>query len=136
MSDTHTNVPSMLATELPTPVPTGEHEACPVTDVLQRVGDKWSVLVIALLGRHPYRYNELHRSIDGISQRMLTRTLRALEIDGLVDRVVFPTVPPTVEYSLTPLGITLLRPLSALADWAVEHSADIAAARQAHSARN
>ncbi|MFQ6230378.1 winged helix-turn-helix transcriptional regulator [Nocardia sp. NPDC002869] len=85
--------------------------------------------MIALLAERRYRYNELHRSIEGISQRMLTRTLRALEDDGLIDRVVYPTVPPAVEYGLTPLGETLLVPLSALADWAVDHAVDITAAR-------
>jgi DNA-binding HxlR family transcriptional regulator len=119
----------MVSSPLPSPVPADEYEACPVTDVLRRVGDKWSVLVIVLLGKRPYRFNELHRGIETISQRMLTRTLRGLETDGLVHREVFPTVPPSVEYSLTRLGETLLVPLSALADWAVEHRPEIATAR-------
>ncbi|MBB5079839.1 winged helix-turn-helix transcriptional regulator [Nonomuraea endophytica] len=93
------------------------------------MGDRWSLLLVAVLGQRPYRYNELHRSIEGISQRMLTRTLRGLEVDGLVRREVFPTVPPSVEYSLTPLGRTLLEPVSALADWAVRHEAEINASR-------
>ncbi|MGW5385628.1 winged helix-turn-helix transcriptional regulator [Nocardia sp. NPDC003963] len=121
MSSTHTDVPSIAAAELPVPVPVAEHQICPVSGLMSRIGDKWSLLVIALLARRRYRYNDLHRSIEGISQRMLTRTLRALEEDGLVDRVVYPTVPPAVEYGLTPLGETLLVPLSALADWAVDH---------------
>ncbi|MEV0363437.1 winged helix-turn-helix transcriptional regulator [Nocardia fusca] len=129
MSSTHTDVPSLAAAELPTPVPLAEHELCPVSGLMSRIGDKWSLLVIALLAARRYRYNELHRSIEGISQRMLTRTLRALEDDGLIDRVVYPTVPPAVEYGLTPLGETLLVPLSALADWAVDHAVDITAAR-------
>nr|WP_239147492.1 helix-turn-helix domain-containing protein [Actinoplanes tereljensis] len=115
----------MLATRLPTPIPVAEHAACPVTDLLRRVGDKWSVLVLTLLGQRPYRYNDLHRSIAGISQRMLTRTLRSLESDGLISRTVHPTVPPSVEYRLTPLGESLLEPLSALADWAVRHQPEI-----------
>jgi DNA-binding HxlR family transcriptional regulator len=123
MSGTNTDVPSMLAFALPTPVPVAEHQACPVTDVLRRLGDRWSVLVLTLLGQRPYRYNELHRAIEGISQRMLTRTLTSLVAGGLVSRTVFGTVPPTVEYRLTPLGSSLLVPLSALADWAVKHSA-------------
>jgi DNA-binding HxlR family transcriptional regulator len=82
-----------------------------------------------LLGKRPYRFNELQRGIETISQRMLTRTLRRLEADGLVHREVFPTIPPSVEYSLAPLGESLLGPLSALADWAVEHRAEIAATR-------
>ncbi|WP_026932214.1 winged helix-turn-helix transcriptional regulator [Glycomyces tenuis] len=133
MSGTHTDVPSMVSASLPDPVPVEEYEQCPVTDVLRRVGDKWSILVVVLLGKRPYRFNELHRGIETISQRMLTRTLRGLEHDGLVHREVFPTNPPSVEYRLTPLGRTLLVPLSALADWAVEHGPDIAAARSAHA---
>lgn len=129
MSTAHTHVPSMVSTPLPHPVPAEEYEQCPVTDVLRRVGDKWSILVIVLLGKRPYRFNELHRGIETISQRMLTRTLRGLEADGLVHREVFPTIPPSVEYSLTPLGRSLLVPLSALADWVMEHRAEIAETR-------
>ncbi|MGW2050673.1 winged helix-turn-helix transcriptional regulator [Streptomyces sp. NPDC001858] len=132
MSGTNTGVPSVLAHELPRPVPADEFAACPVGDVFRRVGDKWSMLLVVLLGGRSYRYNELHRSIEGISQRMLTRTLRGLETDGLVRREVLPTVPPSVEYSLTPLGRTLLQPLSALADWAVRHEAEINEARSRH----
>nr|WP_017593872.1 helix-turn-helix domain-containing protein [Nocardiopsis potens] len=124
----------MVRAPLPSPVPAGEHERCPVTDLLRRVGDKWSVLVIVLLGRGPRRFNGLHRGIEGISHRMLTRTLRSLEGDGLVRREVFPTVPPGVEYGLTSLGRSLLEPLSALADWAVEHEGEIAEARRAFGA--
>ncbi|RBO88277.1 winged helix-turn-helix transcriptional regulator [Nocardia puris] len=131
MSDTHTDVPSLVSAPLPSPVPAGEYGQCPVTDMLRHVGDKWPMLVITLLARRPHRFNELHREIEGISQRMLTRTLRGLETDGLVDREVFPTVPPSVQYSLTPLGLSLLKPLSALADWAVEHAEEITAARAA-----
>ncbi|MCS7476063.1 winged helix-turn-helix transcriptional regulator [Umezawaea endophytica] len=115
------------AMTLSTPVPLAEHRACPVTDVLNRVGDRWSVVVIVLLGGKPFRFNELHRSIEGISQRMLTRTLRGLEHEGLVSREVFPTNPPGVEYALTALGESLLVPLSALARWAVEHHGELAA---------
>lgn len=131
MSGTHTGVPALVSAPLPSPVPSGDYEQCPVTDVIRRVGDKWTMLVIVLLGRGRRRFNELHRDIDGISQRMLTRTLRGLETDGLVNREVFPTVPPSVEYSLTELGRSLLEPLSALADWAVKHRDDIEAARRA-----
>jgi DNA-binding HxlR family transcriptional regulator len=122
----------MVSAPLPIPVPAAEFGACPVTGVLRRVGDKWSVLAIVLLGKRAYRFSELHRGIETICRRMLTRTLRGLETDGLVHREVFPTVPPSVEYSLTPLGRTLLVPLSALADWAVEHGGEIAAARLSH----
>src|SRR5436305_14842126 len=97
--------------------------------VLARVGDKWSVFVITLLGEHTMRFTELQRSIEGISQRMLTLTLRQLERDGLVERVVYPVVPPRVEYSLTALGKTLIEPLVALAGWADAHRVDIEAAR-------
>jgi DNA-binding HxlR family transcriptional regulator len=122
MSGTNIDVPSVLAHELPRPVPAAELAACPASEVFRRVGDKWSMLLVIVLGGRPHRYNELHRAIEGISQRMLTRTLRGLEDDGLVHREVLPTVPPSVEYSLTPLGASLLGPLSALADWAVEHA--------------
>jgi DNA-binding HxlR family transcriptional regulator len=89
-----------------------------IREVLDRVGDKWSVLLVVLLTDGPRRFNDLRRSIDGISQRMLTHTLKALERDGLVTRTVYSTVPPKVEYALTELGNTLLEPITALADWA------------------
>jgi DNA-binding HxlR family transcriptional regulator len=130
MSGTNTDVPSMASAELPVPVATEDYERCPVTGILHRIGDKWTLLVLALLGRRPYRFNELHRAIQGISQRMLTRTLRTLEQDGIVQRKVFPTVPVSVEYSITDLGRSLLVPLSAVADWAAAHHAEITAARQ------
>jgi DNA-binding HxlR family transcriptional regulator len=101
-----------------------------VSDVLARVGDKWSVLVVTRLGGGPLRFNELRRSIGGISQRMLTLTLRGLERDGLVTRSVFPTIPPRVEYALTALGRDLLQPVAALGDWALRNQAKIARARE------
>lgn len=122
MSGTNTDVPAVLAHELPNPVPQDELAICPVSGLFQRIGDKWSMLVVIMLGKRPYRYNELHRAIEGVSQRMLTRTLRILEEDNLVRREVFPSVPPSVEYSLTPLGESLLVPLSALAEWAVRNA--------------
>ncbi len=100
-----------------------------VSQVLSRVGDKWSVLVVSILGRGPMRFNELKRTVNGISQRMLTLTLRALERDGLVTRTVFPSVPPRVDYELTALGRSLLVPVSALAAWAIDHRAAITAAQ-------
>jgi len=106
-----------------------------IREVLARVGDKWSVFVITLLGERTLRFTELQRSIDGISQRMLTLTLRQLERDGLVDRVVYPIVPPRVEYSLTALGRTLLAPLLGLAGWADAHRGDIEAARVEYDAQ-
>jgi DNA-binding HxlR family transcriptional regulator len=103
-------------------MPQHNAEACPaVREVLNRVGDKWSVLVVSMLGDGPKRFNELRRSIEGVSQRMLTLTLRGLERDGLITRTVEPTIPPKVEYELTKLGKTLLEPVFALSQWAVDH---------------
>jgi DNA-binding HxlR family transcriptional regulator len=101
-----------------------------VSDVLARVGDKWSVLVVTRLGAGSMRFNELRRAIGGISQRMLTLTLRGLERDGLVTRTVFPTIPPRVDYALTSLGRDLLEPVSALGEWATRNQAKIARARE------
>jgi DNA-binding HxlR family transcriptional regulator len=101
-----------------------------IGEVLARVGDKWSVLVVTRLGDGSKRFNELKRSIGGISQRMLTLTLRGLERDGLVTRTVLPTVPPRVDYALTPLGRDLLQPVSALGAWAIRNQAKIARARE------
>jgi DNA-binding HxlR family transcriptional regulator len=106
-----------------------------VREVLNRVGDKWSVLVIALLEGGPKRFNELRRSIDGISQRMLTLTVRGLERDGLLTRTIYPTIPPRVDYELTRLGQTLLEPVQALAAWAAEHRVEIQEARERHDGR-
>jgi DNA-binding HxlR family transcriptional regulator len=101
-----------------------------IGDVLARVGDKWSILVVSRLGDGALRFNELRRSIGGISQRMLTLTLRGLERDGLVTRTVFPTIPPRVDYALTPLGRDLLNPVAALGAWAIRHQGKIARARE------
>ena len=114
------------------PAPPEVVEDCPVREVLDRVGDKWSVMVIVLLGQRTHRFNELHRAIEGISQRMLTLTVRALERDGLVSRTVHASVPPRVDYELTELGRTLLVPLAALTEWADTHRGDIRAARDRH----
>ena len=100
-----------------------------MSDVLSRVGDKWSVLVVSRLGDGPKRFNELRREIGGISQRMLTLTLRGLERDGLITRTVVPTVPPRVDYELTALGRDLLNPGSALGAWAIRNQPKIARAR-------
>ncbi|HTQ15003.1 MAG TPA: helix-turn-helix domain-containing protein [Rhizomicrobium sp.] len=102
-----------------------------VSGVLARIGDKWSVLIVTRLGRQPMRFNALKREIGGISQRMLTLTLRGLERDGLITRTVFPTIPPRVDYALTPLGRSLLAPVTALGDWALKNIARIEAARAA-----
>jgi DNA-binding HxlR family transcriptional regulator len=101
-----------------------------ISDVLARIGDKWSVLVVSRLGGGPVRFNELRRAIGGISQRMLTLTLRGLERDGLVTRTVFPTIPPRVDYALTALGRDLLTPVSALGEWATRNQLKIARARE------
>jgi DNA-binding HxlR family transcriptional regulator len=102
---------------------------CPVRDVLDRIGDKWSILMIMTLATRPQRFSELHRAIRDISKRMLTQTLRDLERDGLITRHVFPTKPPSVEYRLAPLGQSLLEPMANLIDWADRRYSDIHAAR-------
>lgn len=126
MSATHSGVPIDLGSE---------HYDCPIREVLDRIGDKWSVLVVVILGDRSHRFSELHRAIEGISQRMLTLTLRALERDGLVSRTVYPSVPPRVDYALTDLGRTLLVPLTAVSGWATAHRDDIRAARRQYDAR-
>jgi len=101
-----------------------------VSEVLARVGDKWTVLVVSTLGHGPKRFNELRRALGSISQRMLTLTLKGLERDGLVTRTVFPTIPPRVDYELTKLGHSLLPPVSALGLWARQNQATIQDARR------
>lgn len=113
----------------------GVASACRARDVLDRVGDKWSVYVIGLLGDGKKRFTDLLRSIDGISQRMLTVTLRGLERDGIVTRTVYPVVPPRVDYALTPMGRTLLATILELIVWADEHIEEIEAARVRYDAR-
>ena len=105
-------------------------EDCPIRTVINQIGDKWSVLILAVLGTRPHRFGELRREIDDISQRMLTRTLRDLQRDGLIARRVIPTVPPSVEYSVTALGQSLLEPMSRLIGWAEQHQAEIKRSRQ------
>jgi DNA-binding HxlR family transcriptional regulator len=106
------------------------HEGClAAREVLNRVGDKWSVLIVGHLGCGSRRFSELRRSIEGISQRMLTLTLRGLERDGLVTRTAYPTIPPRVDYELTKLGRTLLEPIQALAEWAEENRTNIQRSR-------
>ena len=100
-----------------------------MASVLARVGDKWSVFVIMMLFDGPKRFNEIKRLVGGISQRMLTLTLRGLERDGLVTRTVFPTIPPRVDYELTDLGRGLSEPVIALSEWAKSHQTEIETAR-------
>jgi DNA-binding HxlR family transcriptional regulator len=107
-----------------------------VSQVLARVGDKWSVLVVMLLRDGPRRFNDIKRTVGGISQQMLTRTLRGLERDGMVTRTMFPTIPPQVEYALTDLGHSLSKPVLALGLWAQEHMTEIDAARSQFDRRN
>ncbi|MGW2631210.1 winged helix-turn-helix transcriptional regulator [Streptomyces chattanoogensis] len=110
-------------------------EGCEVRQILDRVADKWSLLVIALLDRRTLRFTELRREIDGISQRMLTVTLRQLERDGLVRRTVHPVVPPRVDYQLTAMGATLHHTIQALVVWTEDHQEKIAAARAEYDRR-
>ncbi|WP_395402744.1 winged helix-turn-helix transcriptional regulator [Pseudoduganella sp. UC29_106] len=109
-----------------------DHSACmAVTDLLARIGDKWTVMVVGTLRNGPLRYNEIQRRVEGISQRMLTLTLKGLEQDGMVERTMYPTIPPRVDYELTGLGRSLHQPLLVLYDWAVAHQSEVAAARNA-----
>jgi DNA-binding HxlR family transcriptional regulator len=104
---------------------------CPSRDLLDRIGDKWTVLVLGELARHgACRFTQLRKQLSGVSEKMLTQTLRALERDGLARRTVYPEVPARVEYELTPLGQTLRDPLRALTEWSVHHIADVLAARE------
>jgi DNA-binding HxlR family transcriptional regulator len=104
--------------------------------VLDRIADKWTALIIRVLTDGVHRYAELQRKIDGVSQKMLTQTLRSLERDGLVRRTVFPAVPPRVEYALTPLGRTLIEPLEAICKWSEKHLSELEANRARASARS
>lgn len=123
-----------------TPVlePCGEagHPDCGIRDVLDRIGDKWSVLVIVELASGVRRFRELQRAIDGISQRMLTLTVRRLERDGLVNRTVYPTVPAQVTYELTDRGSSLTLLVKQLADWSREHKDAIGASRALYDLQN
>lgn len=110
-------------------------EQCPVRDVLDRLGDAWSYLVVLQLTAGPHRFNALKRAVDGISQRMLTVTLRSLERDGLVSRKVFPTTPPQVEYALTEMGHSLAEPMRVLTHWASSHHESVRASRLAYDAK-
>jgi DNA-binding HxlR family transcriptional regulator len=112
-----------------------DHRAgCEVRAVLDRVGDRWSLLALAYLAERSHRFNELWRKIDGVSRRVMTVTLRQLERDGLVRRTVHPTVPPRVDYELTPLGASLHRAVQVLSSWSDRHEAELAAARATYDA--
>jgi len=101
-------------------------------ELLSRVGDKWSILIVAHLAPGPMRFNTLKRTIGQVSQRMLTLTLKSLEKDGLVLRTMYPTIPPRVDYELTPLGHTLMQPVMALIDWSHAHQDEVEASRRAY----
>lgn len=107
-----------------------------LADILVRVGDKWTVMVVGVLSQGTRRYSEIARTIDGISQRMLTLTLKGLERDGLVTRTLYPTIPPRVDYDLTDRGRTLIAPLTALREWAAENRAAIGLSRRSFDARS
>ena len=116
---------------------TEEHDCrAAVLETLARIGDKWSVLTIMELSKGRLRFNELKRNVKGISQRMLTLTLRHLERDGLVTRTLFPTIPPRVDYELTELGHSLRAPLMALGDWVAQNQPHVEAARKAFDRRD
>lgn len=140
MSVRHTEVTAEVSgpTEPAELEPCGQHDHpdCGIRDVLDRVGDKWSVLVIVELANGPRRFRQLQRAIDGISQRMLTLTVRRLERDGLVLRTVYPTVPAQVDYRLTGTGASLTHLVKALADWSLEHRPHIARAREVYDAEH
>ena len=130
MKPEHNRVPALP------PQPHLDSDCRSVASILARVGDKWSVFVIMMLDDGPKRFNEIKRLIGGISQRMLTLTLRGLERDGLVTRTVFPTIPPRVDYELTDLGRGLSKPVSSLGQWAMDHQSEIEVARARFDKRN
>ena len=105
---------------------------CATRRILDRIGDRWTVLIVGVLGDGDARFSELRRRVDGVSQKMLTQTLRGLERDGLVRRTVYPEVPVRVVYALTDAGRTLLEPLHALQQWSIEHLSDVSAAQNAY----
>jgi DNA-binding HxlR family transcriptional regulator len=128
---------NLIPRHIDVPAPGGSEGPCLATagcknvaPVLNRVGDKWSMLIVMILSRGPKRFSELKREIDGISQRMLTLSLRGLERDGLLTRTVTPSIPPRVDYELTELGIGLREPVKALGEWAIEHIGCIRAAQE------
>jgi DNA-binding HxlR family transcriptional regulator len=109
---------------------------CPTRQILDRVGDKWAVLILLLLRNQTKRFNQLRRAIEGISQKMLSQVLKSLERDGLIRRRVIPTVPVTVEYSMTPLGATLAEAVDPLRDWAEQNLKEVLAAQRRYDTRH
>lgn len=116
-------------------VPNAYSADCPTRQILDRVGDKWAVLILLLLRQQPLRFNQLRREIEGISQKMLSQVLKSLERDGLLRRRAIPTVPVTVEYSITPLGATLAGAVDPLRDWAEQHLKEVLAAQRRYDAQ-
>jgi DNA-binding HxlR family transcriptional regulator len=126
----------MIDTNTAVRAPEASRAACKAeVETLARIGDKWTVMVVGALSKGPIRYNEIRRRVEGISQRMLTLTLKGLEQDGLVTRTMYPTIPPRVDYELTELGRKLIVPLKALAKWARENRPAMLAAREAFQRR-
>lgn len=123
--------------DMPSPIEQpGTHPSCArVNEMLGRIGDKWTIMAISMLMERPRRFNELKRLIGGISQQMLTRSLRSLERDGLVIRKVYATVPPQVEYSLTPLGQSIAAPMMQMASWVIAHLPEIEEHRASYDAK-
>jgi DNA-binding HxlR family transcriptional regulator len=109
---------------------------CPTRQILDRVGDKWAVLILLLLREQPVRFNQLRRSIEGISQKMLSQVLKSLERDGLIRRRAIATVPVTVEYSITPLGLTLAAAVDPLRDWAESHLKEVLVSQRRYDAQH
>jgi DNA-binding HxlR family transcriptional regulator len=125
-----------METTLPAPQRPAFERDCSIRLVLDRIADKWTVMMMSLLSDgKPHRFNALRRNVEGISQKMLTQTLRDLERDGLVVRTVYAEVPPRVEYALTPLGITLCGPIDQLGEWATAHVAEVKRAQEKFDAR-
>lgn len=122
----------MIVTATPPP---NTSQCLKVSEILARIGNKWTVLIIMMLRERTHRFNELKRGIEGISQRMLTLTLRNMERDGLIGRTVTPSIPPRVDYELTPLGHSLAEPVQALGAWSFANLGEIEAARQLFDAR-
>jgi DNA-binding HxlR family transcriptional regulator len=126
----------LSATHISVRITEPEHTECrAVAETLARIGDKWTVLVVGALSKGPMRYNEIRRNVDGISQRMLTLTLKGLEQDGLATRTVFPTIPPRVDYELSDLGQKLIVPLRSLQEWAMKHRPAMLVAREKFAKR-
>jgi DNA-binding HxlR family transcriptional regulator len=122
---------------MPEPMPPFDPNiaSCPSRQALDRIGDRWTILVVLALADGSKRFSELGRRIEGVSQKMLTQTLRGLERDGLVTRTVHATVPPRVDYELTALGRTLNGPIAAVQQWALDHIPDVLTARETYDAR-